>query len=136
LLITGRSAWGQDNKTLENLKTRVAGFFTKLADKEQQPKQVFKDILAEGPLAKRNEAIGNLVIRFERLKKDCGKYLGSEAVFERKAGSDLVILKFLYKAENYPVVWYFTFYHRPDDKKNKWILISLRFDTRLEQLEP
>ena len=92
------------------------------------------DILADGPLAGRTEAIDRLVARFEEIQKDSGKYSMAESILEKRVGTDLILLKFLYKAENYPVVWYFTFYRRPSDK-TKWIVISLRFDTRLEQLE-
>lgn len=133
LLGTSLPASGQEDQEVAERKKRVEKFLNGLSDDEQMPKKHFEDILDDGPLKSRSEAINRLVDRFEEIQKASGKYSMSEAISEKRVGTDLILLKYLSKAENYPVVWYFTFYRRPSDKI--WIVISLRFDTRLEQLE-
>ena len=55
-------------------------------------------------------------------------------------GNDLVLMKYLYKCETFPVVWYFTFYRtsprgeRTADTGDSWRVIIVRFDTELELL--
>jgi hypothetical protein len=52
-------------------------------------------------------------------------------------GRDLVLLRYLYKGENFPVVWYFTFYRTTaagETGPGTWRTIAVRFDTDLELL--
>ena len=49
-------------------------------------------------------------------------------------------MRYLYKCENFPVVWHFTFYRTPGagDARAKgaaWRVVAVRFDTELEQLQ-
>jgi hypothetical protein len=60
-----------------------------------------------------------------RLRKD-----GVERVKTHRVGSDLVLLRYLQKFENVPVVWYFTFYYTGD----RWVLVTVRFDHEYELL--
>jgi hypothetical protein len=98
-----------------------------------------KDLLAGGPLEKQAESIKTLTTKTRELEKKYGACRGVERVDARRIGKDLVLAKYLYKCENFPVVWYFTYYRdfkrtdlSPDTES--WILIAVRFDTDVELL--
>ena len=78
-----------------------------------------------------------------RLEKHYGRYQGFEQIAAKRIGNDLVLLKYLYKCENLPVVWYFAFYRTPASatttttaaaKDGTWRIVMVRFDTKLEAL--
>ena len=131
---TSAAAHAQDDPVLTSLGTRVERFFTNLtaaaADSETK---ALDELLAEGPLAGSDE-IKALAEQVQKLDGRFGPYVSSEQVEAKRVGSDLVLLRYLYKAEKYPVAWYFTFYRPPVGEANKWIAVSVRFDTRLEAL--
>ena len=57
----------------------------------------------------------------------------------RAGNESLILMKYLYKCEDFPVVFYFTFYRKPERgdlpaEKNDWRVIIVRFDTELELL--
>jgi hypothetical protein len=134
----GAFAAAQEDEVVTSLSARVDGFFANLADGTVVDKQsVFDDLLAGGPLADRPIETGKLVEEFESLPGRYGRYLRVERLSAKRAGKDLIFLKYLYKCESSPVVWYFTFY-RPKNGATEtagWVIISLRFDTRLDLLE-
>jgi hypothetical protein len=131
---TCAAAHGQDDPVLTSLSTRVDHFFTNLtgsgADAEMK---ALDELLAEGPLAGSDE-IKALAEQVQRLDGRFGAYVSSEQIEAKRVGTDLVLMRFLYKAEKYPVVWYFTFYRPPVGEANKWVAVSVRFDTRHEAL--
>ena len=51
-----------------------------------------------------------------------------------------LLLKYLFKCEAFPVVWYFTYYRdfshsRTASEDENWVIIAVRFDTQLELLD-
>ena len=129
------SVQGQENTDLTKLHEQINAFFANLNNETVETKLAFADLIADGPLAK-NENVKNLIAKYDEITGQYGKYLEHEQVDARFIGKDLAILRYLYKAERFPVVWYFTFYRPPltpsDD--NKWMIVTIRFDTRLELL--
>ena len=78
-------------------------------------------------------AFKKLVDAASKLPDQYGAFVAAEQVRRKQVGNDLVLLTYLYKAERYPVVWRFAFYRpRPSDK---WTVVSLRFDSKLLDLE-
>ena len=76
-----------------------------------------------------------LVDKTKDLEKNYGKFRNGERIEAKRIGKDLVLLKYLYKCESLPIVWYFSFY-RSDataDSSN-WVLVAVRYDTELELL--
>ena len=134
LLING---WGiaQENVDVELLQTRVEKFFENLNDENIDRERAFNDLLAEGPLRAREE-VKQLIVKIDDFEKAYGQYVESEPVREKQIGKDLVLLRYLYKMEKYPIVWYFTYYRPPSasGEENEWVVIAVRFDTRLELL--
>lgn len=122
-----------------SLTDRTKSFFERL-DASVDPKTAFDGLLVEGPLAdqSRDADVKDLVDRYNNLSKTYGQLASTpELISVKRIGESLVILKYLYKAEKFPVVWYITYY-RPrklDRLEDGWFVISLRFDTRLELLD-
>jgi hypothetical protein len=141
LLVAGfaGSVYGQQDLAVDSLTDRTGLFFSDLATQVDQ-KSAFDQLLAGGPLADpaRSADVALLVERHSKLGEKYGPAASSpELVSVKKVGESLVTLKYLYKAEKFPIVWYFTFYRprklaRPEDG---WFVVSLRFDTRLELLD-
>jgi hypothetical protein len=119
------------------LQGRVDQFFRQLADKTMDPERPVREIVGTGPLRDRNEEISKLIDQMPMLDQRYGAYTGHEVAAVKAIGSDLVFLRYLYKAERFPVIWYFVFYRTPvaGGLKRDWTLISLRFDTKIEMLE-
>jgi hypothetical protein len=65
-----------------------------------------------------------------------------EHIDTKRIGSDLISIRYLYKSDTHPVVWYFTFYRsqtltRPSDSTtsaSSWNCIGVKFDTDLDSL--
>ena len=134
-LVSCRIAVSQEDQNLTDLNRRVENFFSNVETADDL-EEVFEGFLADGPLSApdRKSAVTALIRRFETLQGRCGKFISAESLESKPIGNDLVYLRFLYKAEQFPVAWHFVFYHRPDEEKTKWVLVSLRFDTKLEAL--
>ncbi len=112
------------------LQARVKTFFDSVTT-DATPRRAFDTLLTASPIRQtREEDMTKMVQRYTGLKK-YGRYLGFEAVDARRIGNDVVLLRYLYKTENLPVVWYISFYRRPG---SDWFVVSLRFDTRIELL--
>jgi hypothetical protein len=105
-----------------------------------QTQNAFQELLADSQLAKQADAVKELVARTNELEAKYGKYRAFEQVSAKRIGRDLVLMRYLYKCENLPVVWYFTFYHVPGPAdpaaKNggAWRVVTVRYDTNLEAL--
>lgn len=99
----------------------------------------YDELLAGSLLLKQTKAIEALVSKTNSLKDLYGEYREFEMIATRRVGKDLVLMKYLYKCEGFPVVWYFTFYRAPprgesSAENNNWRAIIVRFDTELELL--
>ncbi len=124
----------QDPNVVE-VQNKVESFFDEL-NETRTPDQAFEALLAGGPLAK-HEDFKPLIEKYDRIKGSEGnKFLEVERVAAKKIGSDLLLLRYLYKMEQFPVAWYFTYYRarKPNGDVGDWFVIAVRFDTRLELL--
>ncbi|MDR1958779.1 MAG: hypothetical protein LBQ54_07025 [Planctomycetaceae bacterium] len=131
----------------QTLGSRVDKFFRMLDDPKSTPKEAYLSLLGDSPLVKNNQTaqtvVGNLVTRTGELRA-VGQVWIPERFDAQMLGKDIVVLRYLYKSDTIPVVWYFTFYH-PQSKAGTettlgsstaaaWLCISTRFDTNLELL--
>ena len=119
------------------LQNKVDLFFRQLTDKTVGPERAVREIVASGPLKDRNEEISKLIDQASLLDQRFGAFTGQQPAGVKAVGSDLVFLRYLYKGDRFPVVWYFTFYRTTitPGLKRDWSLIALRFDTKIEALE-
>ena len=122
---------GQEDEEVQRLQTRIEGFFENLDDDEVEPQKAFADLLAGGPLATGD--FKKLLDGVADLEKKYGGYIEAEQIVSKRVGRDLVLLKYLYKTPTFPIVWYFTYYRPPSDA-SEWVVITVRFDTRLDLL--
>lgn len=146
LLIAAAAAYraaGQDaplpaeDPELAKLDLRVAQFLERASG--GQPESALQELLAHSPLENQKDAIKKLTDQIRELESRYGKYRAFERIESRRVGKHLVLMKYLYSCDNYPVVWYFSFYHDfkrsgPTPDGFDWMLISVRFDTELELL--
>ena len=99
----------------------------------------YEDLLKGSQLLKQTKAVEVLVEKTSQIKSRYGEYRAFEQIAAQRVGNDLVLLQYLYKCENFPVVWYFTFYRTPGrgdipQENDNWRVIIVRFDTELELL--
>lgn len=136
-LAAQESVSAETEQEIEFVKPRVTDFFRALTDKTLGPDRAFFQLIDDGPLKGRTEEIAKLIEQAQTLDSRYGPYTGVELVSSKAVGSDLIFLRYLYKGERFPVVWYFTFYRAASigGVKRQWTLIALRFDAKIEALE-
>jgi hypothetical protein len=134
----------QDNVTADMqgevsvLKEKAEAFFTHLVGPMPDADHAVRAMVAGGPLEARAEDVKKLIEQAQSLDARIGPYKHHELVSSRNVGSDLVFLRYLYKGDRYPAIWYFTFYRTNGSvagTKKEWSVISLRFDTKVEALD-
>jgi hypothetical protein len=121
----------------DKLAARVSQFLEGVARGETQA--AYEELLRGSQLITQTKAVEALVAKTAQIPEQYGKYRAFEPVDSKQIGSDLVLMRYLYKCENFPVVWYFTFYRTPAPvelaaENGTWRVITVRFDTRLDQL--
>lgn len=126
-----------DSAVLLKLHGKVTQFLDGIHGDDQA--KAFNDLLDGSNLSKNSDAFKALLGQSREIEKKYGKFQESEQISARKIGKDLVVLKYLFKCESFPVVWYFTYYkdfsHRTSGTEDEnWVIVSVRFDTQLESL--
>jgi hypothetical protein len=128
----------ETEQDIEFVKGKAASFFRSLTDKTLGPDRAFFELIGNGPLKDRADEISKLIEQAQSLDQRYGVYTGNDLVSAKSVGGDLIFLRYLYKGERFPVVWYFTFYRAAPiagGVRRDWTLIALRFDARIEALE-
>jgi hypothetical protein len=124
----------QTDPELAALEGRVEQFFEGLGAGQA----AFQELLAGSRLLDQTEALGRLVEGAGGLTGKYGRYVGAEQVGAKRIGADLVTMRYLYKCEELPVVWYFVFYRTPSSTEGTaagvWRVVGVRFDTDLDAL--
>lgn len=120
----------------EPLRTTVRTFFETVSDPSGGPQKGLEELLKTSPLSteEKAKAIPALVNNIREINRRFGEYIAFEELGVKTIGRDLVVLRYLYKCQNYPVVWYFTFY-RPQPAggapSRTWSLIHFYYDSNL-----
>jgi len=131
------TAPSEDDPVIALLHQKVDAFFKNLANANVTSEAAFDELVVNSRLAEQPEALKELAKRTKAFDEKFGKFVSSERVATRRVGRDLVLLKYLYKAEGFPVVWYFTYYRDfsnadTTSEAGSWVIVSVRFDTRLD----
>jgi hypothetical protein len=141
LVVPAASALAQEDAASSDpvvvkLDERATRFLESVAEGNENA--AFADLLAGSELREQSSAVRDLVDRSKEIRDRYGRHRESEQLSAKRVGKDLVLLKYLYKCEKFPVVWYIAFYRdfraqaaTPDDQ---WVVISVRFDTEIERL--
>ena len=122
---------------LETLRESIGNFFENLSDPNKGAEKAIKDFLKNTPLADNEKIKTKFTDEVRLIGQNFGPYVSYEPIGVKTIGSDLVVFRYLYKCQNYPAVWYFTYY-RPRAKSadssasTSWTLIGFRFDTNLD----
>ena len=143
LLVAGRTtSSGQElaaaeDKVLVAVDARVSQFLEGVSMGQAQ--SAYSELLAGSQLLKQTDALKTLIEKTVALEKKYGRYREFEQIATKRVGNDLVLMKYLYKCENFPVVWHFAFYRTPSPaeppvESRQWRVITVRFDTELELL--
>ncbi len=142
MLAAGQTAPGQDaaaetDPVVVALHDRATRFLEGVSMGEART--AYPKLLAGSPLLKQTDAIKELVQQTDELGTKYGRSWAFERISAKRAGKDLVLMKYLYKCESFPVVWYFTFYRTPatgetGTENGTWRVVIVRFDTQLELL--
>jgi hypothetical protein len=137
-MLVASAASAQDNGDVAALGRRVTTFLQNLETKPRSTEATFAEFLANGRLGTRRQDIQSLVASHAKLVELYGAAKAFEQVEAHSIGKDVYSLTYLAKTETYPIVWYVTFYRtQPSDEKlAAWVVISLRFDTRIENIPP
>lgn len=124
-----------DSATLTTLHERVDDFLGSLGDLSTARRAV-EQIVEQGPLERQSNTT-KLIEQVEQFSSRYGIYLSSERVAARLVGRDLVMLTYLYKTDQFPVIWRFTFYRPPTRtvEPSTWRIVSISFDTNYQLLE-
>ena len=134
-LVPGQDSPAEADPVLVALHVKISDFLEGVSGGQTQ--SAYDDLLAGSQLLKQKEALQELIGKTNELEKEYGQYRGFEQIAAKRIGNDLVLLRYLYKCENFPVVWYFTFYRTPGEtppETDNWRVVAVRFDTELELL--
>ncbi len=134
----GQDAGGSRDAVLTSLGDRVSLFFESLS--RDQTRDAFGELLTGSPLADREDDVEQLVAQTAQLATKYGRYRGAEQIGVRRVGQDVVLLRYLGKYEQCPVVWTFVFYRPPPPagttapEPEAWRIVSVQFHIEWEQL--
>ena len=134
----GQDAGGSRDAVLTSLGDRVSLFFESLS-RDQTP-DAFGELLTGSTLADREDDVKRLIAQTAQLAAKYGRYRGAEQIGARRVGQDLVLLRYLGKYDQCPVVWTFVFYRPPPPagataaEPEAWRVISVQFHKEWERL--
>jgi hypothetical protein len=142
LLTAAGTAIAQEERSndpeLAVLEENVETFLQKVFHDDVDAQRALVELLRGSPLLKQTEAVGNLEKKTRDIPTLYGEMREAEWISTRRIGKSVVLVRYLANCENYPVVWHVTYYRskRDDSPRNNdnWVVISLRYDTNVEQL--
>lgn len=116
------------------LKNRIQVFFDTISE---QPNSLsaYQKMFYGSPLT--DSSAAEMSQKTDDLTKS-GTGWTPELLDTKSIGTDLILIRYLYKSETHPVIWYFTFYRPPaatrtaDNTSRTWICIGIKFDTNYE----
>ncbi len=118
---------------VEALQARAARFLEDVAAGNVQT--AYEQLLAGSPLLGQAEAAQQLVEKTNGLEAQVGTCRGHEAVAAKRLGTDVVLMRYVLKCDNFPVLWSFVFYRppaaEPPPAEAAWRVVGVRFDTDL-----
>ncbi len=124
------------NADLDSPRRAIEKFFEDLSAPNGNARQAVDNLVMNTPMAENEKARSKILDSWKTMNTNFGGYVELEEVGVRYVGVDLVVFRYLCKFENYPVVWYFTFYRSrsksSETPSNPWRLIGVRYDANLD----
>ena len=126
---------GATGADVEALRASIGNFFENVSDPNQGPRKAFDELTKNTTLGDNESLLAGLSDNLKLVAANFGPYIAYEPVGAKALGSDLIEFRYLYKCQNHPIVWRFTYYRpRPnaaDPTSVPWTLIGVRFDSNL-----
>jgi hypothetical protein len=119
----------------QELDTRITAFFTTLASGNSSA--ACEEFLRSSPLGAATSEVTELRNKTEEARTQFGLILDWEKYkTTERVGEDIVVIRYILKYDQYPVIWTFIYYRKPTGAlsmptSNPWVLIDLRFDTNI-----
>ncbi len=134
LATRGQPPSADDDVVLSALDANVKRFLDAVASGDTDG--ALRDLLTDSNLSEQSEGVRALAAKAASLESKYGAFRGLERIDAKRVATDLVVMKYLYKCERFPVVWYFTYYRSFSGPTNNdhWVIVTVRFDTELELL--
>ncbi len=133
----------------QQFEQKISTFFNDLTTPGGSAKSALEELFRDGPLSRNTaEMVDSMAAKYQELKDSgIGTFHAVERIDRKLIGKDVIVFRYLYKCDNFPVVWYFTFYRfqrsaaaggAPSSSISSnyptWSVIGIRFDTNLEPL--
>lgn len=127
---------GATGADVEALRASIGNFFENVSDPNQGPRKALAELTKNTTLGENEALLTELSDNLKLVAANFGPYVAYEPVGVKTVGSDLIEFRYLYKCQDHPVVWRFTYYRpRPnaaDPTSVPWTLIGARFDSNLD----
>jgi len=113
------------------LDSRIRLFFESLS--RGNTTSAFETSMRTSPLSSsiNDASIAEMRSRVESMRIQFGAILNWEKLDPKRIGDDVILLRYILKYEQYPVLWTFAYYRNPNT--NAWVLIGQNFDTDVFQ---
>ena len=128
---------GAADSELDPRTAMVQTFFEQISNPDVGTRSGLETLLKNSPFegSAKDEMIKTLAEKIDGIFQQFGSYVSFEPIGVKRIGRDLVVFRYLYKCQNYPLVWYFIFY-RPTPSENEtagksWQIIHLYYDSQL-----
>jgi len=124
----------EDAAVLATLDAEVKRFLDTVAAGDVDA--ALRELMTDSNLSPDSDDVRALATKAAALETNYGMFRGLEKIDSRRVATDLVVMKYLYKCERFPVVWYFTFYRSAaaGAANGQWAIVTIRFDAELEAL--
>jgi hypothetical protein len=116
--------------------SKIRSFFEALSKNNNT--SAIEELLRQSPLGSPSASPqqAELMKQIEEITKQFGSILNWEKIDSKRVGEDIVILHYVLKCEQYPLIWTFTFYRKPlsapSITQSPWTIIELHFNTDLD----
>jgi hypothetical protein len=120
----------------QELDTRIRTFFGALS--RENSSSAFEELLRGSPLGSSNANLQTTDLRnkVDELGQQFGGIIDWEEYEIKRMGKDVIVMRYILKYDQYPIIWTFAFYRKPTSTSslttsNSWVLIELRYDTNI-----
>ena len=118
----------------QELDERIQTFFQLLRNNNSMA--AFDGLLIQSPLSAPAALpqLNELRSKTEEAKNQFGEILNWERFDTKSIGLDVVVIRYILKYDQYPVIWTFAFYRKPSESiinTNRWVLVELQFAPNL-----
>ena len=120
----------------QELSARIQTFFTALS--RGNSASAFEELLRQSPLNSPNAGMELTKVRnkVEECKNQFGEIVRWEKYDCKQIGEDIIVIRYILKYDQYPVIWTFAFYRKPSSTSSLssssiWTLVEVDFGTNL-----